>query len=73
MKGGTTFHLVTEGVQNALEQAFAAADGQDVRLVQAAWSKCGRAPAGASSTSVRTTPSAVSASSSSSKMWAFAS
>ncbi len=32
MEGGTTFHFVTDGIEAALEQAFAAADGQDVRL-----------------------------------------
>jgi dihydrofolate reductase len=32
MKGGTVFHFVTDGIQSALEQAFAAARGQDVRL-----------------------------------------
>ena len=32
MKGGTTFHFVTEGVQSALEQAKAAAGDRDVRL-----------------------------------------
>lgn len=32
MKGGTTFHFVTEGIEAALERAFAAADGRDVRL-----------------------------------------
>jgi dihydrofolate reductase len=32
MEGGTTFHFVTDGVESALEQAFAAADGKDVRL-----------------------------------------
>lgn len=32
MAGGTTFHFVTEGPEVALEQAFAAADGLDVRL-----------------------------------------
>src|SRR5213595_360102 len=32
MEGGTTFHFVTDGVEAALEQAFAAAGGQDVRL-----------------------------------------
>jgi dihydrofolate reductase len=32
MDGGTTFTFVTEGVRSALDQAFAAADGQDVRL-----------------------------------------
>ncbi|MET0904414.1 MAG: dihydrofolate reductase family protein [Acidimicrobiales bacterium] len=29
---GTTFHFVTDGIDSALEQAFAAAGGQDVRL-----------------------------------------
>lgn len=32
MEGGTTFHFVTEGIHTALEQATAAANGQDVRL-----------------------------------------
>jgi dihydrofolate reductase len=32
MEGGTTFHFVTDGVEAALERAFEAADGQDVRL-----------------------------------------
>jgi dihydrofolate reductase len=32
MEGGTTFHFVDEGVEAALERAFDAADGQDVRL-----------------------------------------
>jgi dihydrofolate reductase len=32
MKGGTVFHFVTDGIQAALEQAVAAANGQDVRL-----------------------------------------
>ena len=32
MEGGTTFYFVTDGVESALEQAFAAADGNDVRL-----------------------------------------
>jgi dihydrofolate reductase len=32
MDGGTTFTFVSEGVRAALDQAFAAADGQDVRL-----------------------------------------
>jgi dihydrofolate reductase len=32
MKGGTTFHFVTEGAQAALEQARAAAGGRDVRV-----------------------------------------
>jgi dihydrofolate reductase len=29
---GTTFHFVTDGIESALEQAFAAAGGLDVRL-----------------------------------------
>jgi dihydrofolate reductase len=32
MAGGTEFHFVTEGIQSALEQAKAAADGRDVRV-----------------------------------------
>jgi dihydrofolate reductase len=32
MKGGTTFHFVTEGIHAALERAKAAANGRDVRL-----------------------------------------
>jgi dihydrofolate reductase len=32
MQGGTTFHFVTDGIEAALERAFAAADGADVRL-----------------------------------------
>jgi dihydrofolate reductase len=32
MDGGTTFHFVTDGIEAALEQAFAAAGGQDVCL-----------------------------------------
>jgi dihydrofolate reductase len=32
MAGGTTFHFVTDGIESALEQAFAAADGADVRV-----------------------------------------
>lgn len=32
MKGGTTFHFVTDGIHRALERATAAANGQDVRL-----------------------------------------
>jgi dihydrofolate reductase len=32
MKGGTTFHFVTEGIRAALEQAKAAAQGKDVLL-----------------------------------------
>jgi dihydrofolate reductase len=32
MAGGTTFHFVTDGIESALEQAFAAAGGADVRL-----------------------------------------
>jgi dihydrofolate reductase len=32
MQGGTTFHFVTDGIESALDQAFQAAEGQDVRL-----------------------------------------
>ena len=32
MKGGTTFHFVTDGIAVALERAKAAADGGDVRI-----------------------------------------
>ncbi len=32
MKGGTTFHFVTDGIESALKQAKAAAGGRDVRL-----------------------------------------
>jgi dihydrofolate reductase len=32
MKGGTTFHFVTDGIQSALEQAKKAAGEQDVRI-----------------------------------------
>ncbi|HET7482977.1 MAG TPA: dihydrofolate reductase family protein [Actinomycetota bacterium] len=32
MQGGTTFHFVTDGIESALERAFAAADGRDVRV-----------------------------------------
>jgi dihydrofolate reductase len=32
MQGGTTFHFVDDGIESALEQAFAAADGKDVRI-----------------------------------------
>jgi dihydrofolate reductase len=32
MAGGTTFHFVTDGIHAALERAFDAADGADVRL-----------------------------------------
>lgn len=32
MEGGTTFHFVTDGIESALQQAFAAAQGKDVRL-----------------------------------------
>ena len=32
MSGGTTFHLVTDGIHAALERAVKAAKGQDVRL-----------------------------------------
>jgi dihydrofolate reductase len=32
MEGGTVFHFVTEGIRAALDQAFAAANGKDVRI-----------------------------------------
>jgi dihydrofolate reductase len=32
MKGGTTFHFVTDGIQSALEQARKAAGSKDVRI-----------------------------------------
>ena len=32
MEGGTTFHFVSDGIEAALEQAYAAAGGQDVRI-----------------------------------------
>ena len=32
MEGGTTFHFVTEGIEIALEKAFVAAKGKDVRI-----------------------------------------
>lgn len=32
MEGGTTFHFVTDGIHSALERAFAAAKGKDVRV-----------------------------------------
>jgi dihydrofolate reductase len=32
MQGGTTFHFVTDGIEAALERAFEAAGGDDVRL-----------------------------------------
>jgi dihydrofolate reductase len=32
MDGGTTFNFVTDGIEAALDRAFEAADGQDVRL-----------------------------------------
>ncbi len=32
MEGGTTFHFVDGGIEDALAQAFAAADGADVRI-----------------------------------------
>src|SRR5882724_8746875 len=32
MKGGTTFHFVTDGIESALKQAKTAAGGKDVRL-----------------------------------------
>lgn len=33
MQGGTTFTFVTDGIESALKQAFAAAGGKDVRVV----------------------------------------
>ena len=33
MDGGTTFYFATEGIDDALERAFAAANGMDVRLM----------------------------------------
>jgi len=33
MKGGTTFHFVTDGIRPALDRAFASAKGKDVRVV----------------------------------------
>lgn len=32
MDGGTDFHFVNDGIESALQQAFAAAQGKDVRL-----------------------------------------
>jgi dihydrofolate reductase len=32
MRGGTTFHFVTDGIESALERALEAADGRDVSL-----------------------------------------
>ena len=32
MSGGTTFHFVTDGIDNALARAREAADGKDIRL-----------------------------------------
>lgn len=32
MQGGTVFHFVEDGIETALERAFDAADGKDVRL-----------------------------------------
>jgi dihydrofolate reductase len=32
MKGGTVFHFVTDGIHAALDRAFAAAGGRDVRV-----------------------------------------
>jgi len=32
MEGGTTFHFVTDGIHAALQRAFEAANGADVRL-----------------------------------------
>jgi len=33
MDGGTTFHFATQGIDDTLEHAFAAANGRDVRLM----------------------------------------
>lgn len=32
MKGGTTFHFITDGIHKALEQATEAANGKDIRI-----------------------------------------
>ena len=32
MKGGTTFHFITDGIHHALEKAFDSANGKDVRI-----------------------------------------
>ncbi len=32
MKGGTTFHFATEGIESALEEAQKVADGKDIRI-----------------------------------------
>jgi dihydrofolate reductase len=32
MKGGTTFHFITDGIHAALQQATSAANGKDIRL-----------------------------------------
>jgi dihydrofolate reductase len=32
MRGGTTFHFVTDGIESAFERAVEAADGQDVSI-----------------------------------------
>ena len=32
MEGGSVFHFVTDGIESALKQAMAAANGKDVRL-----------------------------------------
>jgi dihydrofolate reductase len=32
MRGGTTFHFIDDGIEPALQRAFEAADGNDVRL-----------------------------------------
>ena len=32
MQGGTTFHFVDDGIEAALERAFRAAEGNDVRI-----------------------------------------
>jgi len=40
MDGGTTFHFATQGIDDTLEQAFAAANGRDVRLMGGAATVC---------------------------------
>jgi hypothetical protein len=32
MSGGTTFHFVTDGIDNALARAAEASEGKDIRL-----------------------------------------
>ena len=37
LEGGTTFHFVTDGIESALEQAIASANGKDVNVGGGAW------------------------------------